>query len=411
MRALYTLGIHIYGMLLGLATLFVPKAKQITQGRKNIWDKINRFNLTRSEKPLIWIHCASLGEYEMAVPIMERIPNDEYQTALSFYSPSGYEHVAPKNPADVTFYLPLDTPSKMEELVRVLNPSSLVLVKYDFWFNLLSVLNTKGIPFYVVNGLFRPSHFIFSFWGKWALPILKKAQHLFVQNESSKALLNDQNISSVQVVKDIRYQRVLDRKNKVQLPGRLEQFKRNKPILILGSSWPDEEEVLIQCLPLNVWDIIIAPHDVSAKHTDDLRSKLGTIADIKTEFWSEENDASDADILVLDTIGLLASAYALADAAFVGGGFSGKLHNTLEAAVYGIPVATGPDISYFPEAIDLKEQGQLTTIDKPEDFKLFLDKALDKTYREQTKKSAENTFTGLEKDLDDMVAVLLSRSV
>jgi 3-deoxy-D-manno-octulosonic-acid transferase len=411
MRFFYTLGTTIYGVLLNVATLFMAKAKLLVNGRSQTLKRIQDFNESRDSRDLIWIHCASLGEYEMAVPVIERIPKDTYSIALSFYSPSGFENVVNKSPADVTFYLPQDTPKKMQELLVALNPSSLILVKYDFWFNLLYLLNKRKTPFYVINGVFTEKHFFFSFWGQWALDILKKGAHFFVQNDSSKKQLHDHGISNVQVVKDIRYQRVLDRKKNVQLPERLQRFKGERPILILGSSWPEEEDILIQTLPLSDWKVIIAPHDVSANHIDQLRSKLLAKSELETVFWSDNKDSSNADILVLDTIGLLASAYSLADAALVGGGFSGKLHNTLEPAVYGIPLATGPIIQDFPEAIDLKNQGMLTCVKSDFDLTSFLGEAKKATVQERAQQVAKDTFIGLEIKLDEMVQVLLGKTI
>lgn len=372
MPLLYLLVVKIAQLLLPLAAGISSskKLKLFVQGRKHLFDQIN----LEPHAERYWFHCASLGEFEQARPVMEAIKKQKPQVSIvvSFFSPSGYEYRKNYALADKVFYLPLDTPSNAGQLLKCIKPAKVFFVKYELWYFILNAVHKKGIPAYLISANFRDNQFVFSFAGTWLFKTLKGFNTIFVQNESTLQLLQKKGISNAILTGDTRYDRVYDHSRHVNPDPALKAFKQNKPLLILGSSWPREEQILLDGLQKNSgipYKIIIAPHDISLPHITAIQKQF---AHLQPELFTEYNGASDTPLMILNTIGHLAGAYALADYAFIGGGFTGQLHNILEPLSFGAAVITGPIHHKFPEAEEAKNAGVLFEINTGADLALQL---------------------------------------
>ena len=347
MRALYTFGVYCYGLAIRLASLFNPKAKKWIRGRKGIFDTLPNVK----NKEVVWFHCASLGEFDQGLPLMNLIKTENPDTFLivTFFSPSGFEHHEKRDHlADFTCYLPLDTPSNARKFVSIIQPKSTYFVKYEFWANYIVEAKKAGSSIYNVSGLFRNSHRFFKWYGGFFRSVLGKFDFFFVQNETSKDLLESISIKNVEVTGDSRFDRVIENSKKADSNKIIEEFKGDQSIIVIGSSWPVDEEILAAWMNKSSDKILIAPHQVDEKHIQQIQKALTR----KVARYSQTTSDSifDFDILILDTIGMLASAYKYGEIAYVGGGFSGSLHNILEPAVFGLPVIFGPKHKRFPEA-------------------------------------------------------------
>jgi len=347
MRALYTFGVYCYGLGIRLASLFNPKAKKWIRGRKGIFDTLPNVK----NKEVVWFHCASLGEFDQGLPLMNLIKTENPDTFLiiTFFSPSGFEHYEKRDHlADFACYLPLDTPSNARKFVSIIQPKSTYFVKYEFWANYIVEAKKAGSSIYNVSGLFRNSHRFFKWYGGFFRSVLGKFDFFFVQNETSKDLLERISIKNVEVTGDSRFDRVIENSKKADSNKIIEEFKGDQSIIVIGSSWPVDEEILAAWMNKSSDKILIAPHQVDEKHIQQIQKALTR----KVARYSQTTSDSvfDFDILILDTIGMLASAYKYGEIAYVGGGFSGSLHNILEPAVFGLPVIFGPKHKRFPEA-------------------------------------------------------------
>lgn len=321
----------------------------------------------------IWFHAASLGEFEQGRPLMEKIKADhpEYKILLTFFSPSGYEVRKNYEGADVICYLPFDTPFKVRKFLHLANPAMAIFIKYEFWGNYLKELDKKGIPVYSVSAIFRREQLFFKWYGKIYRKFLTYFDHLFVQDEHSRKLLTRVKITNVTVAGDTRFDRVWDVYNKRREIASFEQFaeqakKNGQRILIAGSSWPQDEEIFIRYFNENP-DIrlIIAPHEIHREHLMHIESLLKRSSIRMSDAFNR--DCFDRECILIDSFGLLSSVYRYGDIAYIGGGFGSGIHNTLEAAVYGIPVLFGPKYQKFKEAVDLiAEGGGFSVADKNE---------------------------------------------
>lgn len=364
MGLLYSLSIRLYGFAIWLAGFFNPKAKAWLAGRKN-W----RANLHAipSLENCIWIHCASLGEFEQGRPLIEEIKS-KYpgkKILLTFYSPSGYEIRKDYALTDHVCYLPLDTQKNARDFVAITKPQMALFVKYEVWHHLFSALHSNGIPTYLVSAIFRPSQVYFKPWGTWFQKSLKNASHIFTQDDGSKNLLNQIGINHVSVAGDTRFDRVLSIANHSKSDDKLAKFSKGHFTIVAGSTWPEDEAILLRLLEKNPsLKAIIAPHETNQKRINAIVNSGDRIAR-----WSDTEDPKPEDqIIVLDTIGLLSSAYKYGTTALIGGGFGKGIHNTLEAAVYGIPVFFGPNYQKFKEAKDLITGGGGIEITSQEHF-------------------------------------------
>ena len=354
---LYNIGIQLYGKAVQIAALKNHKAKLLVEGRKNTFEYLEQ-KLSKREE-IIWIHAPSLGEFEQARPLIEVLKNEfsSYKILVTFYSPSGYEVRKDYPLADYVCYLPLDTQKNAHRFLELVNPAFTFFVKYDFWANYLNELQQRNLKHYVISAIFRNNHYFFKRKGQWMLNILSKIDHFFVQNEDSKYMLLTQNITQVSNVGDTRFDRVLDiTKSAKQLPV-LERFKGETPLFIAGSTWPKGEEMVLEFIKHygDRFKYVIAPHEIHKSAIDKLESQI----DLEVLRYSDANmqNAKSAQVLIIDNIGLLSSLYAYADVAYIGGGFGKGIHNTLEAATFGMPIFIGPENEKFQEATDMKELG------------------------------------------------------
>lgn len=347
---LYTIGIYIFGIFIHFASFFNLKAKLWVDGRKNIFKAIEAAKIN-THKNVIWIHCASLGEFEQARPVIEEIKNKQldYKILLTFFSPSGYEIRKNYSLADWVFYLSLDTKLNAQTFLKLTTPCVAIFVKYEFWFRHIFELKKNNILTYSLSAIFRKNQYYFT-WKKYVLPNpLKLFTKIFVQDIASQHLLKSINIDSV-VIGDTRFDRVTSiAANKKTLPE-IEQFKASAFLLVIGSAWIEDIEVFskLNFAKFPNLKIIIAPHNID----DETIKTISEIMALPVSKYSESN-FTKANILIIDNIGMLSSIYQYADLAYIGGAFGKGLHNILEAATYGIPVIFGKEYQKFNEAKDL----------------------------------------------------------
>jgi 3-deoxy-D-manno-octulosonic-acid transferase len=354
-RIVYTIGIYLYSFIAKLLGLFNDKAKLWTQGRKNLLQKI-KSEVSNYQGKTIWIHSASLGEFEQGRPLIEAIKekNPETRIIITFFSPSGYEIRKDYPLADHVFYLPVDTPQNAQEFLSIINPDISIFIKYEFWYNYLNELQRRSIPYIFISAIFRPNQLFFKPYGTWFLKHLMNAQHFFVQNEISKQLLNEAGIQQVSISGDTRFDRVIGISKQAKENPLVNLFKDDKPLLLGGSTWPKDEKYLQELLEqFPELKIIIAPHLIDQAHIDDIISMFKNSVRYSE---AEERSISKYQVLVIDNMGLLSSLYQYADYALIGGGFGVGIHNTLEAATFGMPIFIGPNYEKFQEAKDLIEE-------------------------------------------------------
>jgi 3-deoxy-D-manno-octulosonic-acid transferase len=354
MLFLYNLFVYFSEFILKIIALFSPKIKLFVNGRKDVF-KILASAINPKDKTL-WFHAASLGEYEQGLPVMEKIklqfPN--HKIILTFFSPSGYEVRKNNTISDITVYLPLDTKSNAKQFLRLVCPELVFFIKYEFWPNYLNELNNLGIKTYLISGIFRENQAFFSWYGGFYRNALKTFDYFFVQNESSKKLLQGIGFNNVKVSGDTRFDRVvsiLERDNSLDF---IEQFKDNTTTIVIGSSWPKDEAIVVNFINQTNENVkfIIAPHNIRSEQIQELKNSIIK----KTVLFSEKENENLADfeVFIIDTIGILTKIYSYADIAYVGGGFVNKgLHNILEPATFGIPIVIGPYYSHFAEATAL----------------------------------------------------------
>ncbi|NAS10415.1 3-deoxy-D-manno-octulosonic acid transferase [Poritiphilus flavus] len=365
MDFLYNLAVSISAFFLKLLTPFLPKLNRFFKGRKQLFEKLEE--QIAKEDRVIWVHAASLGEFEQGLPIIQRL-REEYpgfKLLLTFFSPSGYEVRKNSGAADVICYLPLDTKKNARRFLEIARPSLAVFIKYEIWPNYFEALRKGGTPIVLISAIFRKRQVFFKWYGGYMRKALRKVSFIFVQDQQSQILLDHIGFSNTAVSGDTRFDRVsqiLDRDNTLPM---VEEFKGNSLCLVAGSTWPEDETLLLDLIDKTPegMKFILAPHDIKADHIAKLRSRISG----KTLVFSEREGkvATDYDVLLVDTIGLLTRIYSYADLAYVGGGFATGLHNTLEPAVFGIPVLIGPQYEGFKEAEDLVAQkGILVVKDK-----------------------------------------------
>jgi len=357
----YQIFIHLFSFSIRIASLFNKKAGLLVKGRRNIF--VNLKSKISDQQRVVWFHCASLGEFEQVRPLMERFRNKDlgYKILVTFFSPSGYEIRKNFEGADFIFYLPMDTKLNVQGFLDIVNPSHVFFVKYDFWYNYLNELHVRKIPTYLVSANFRQEQFN-GLYGKYLRKVLAFFSHIFVQNESSEKLLLEKTINHVTVSGDLRYDKVAQTALKPKKMSLVEHFKTNDRIMIAGSTWIKDEEIIASCqLPTANWKLIIAPHEISEDHIqkiesmfkDSLRYSVVSKEPVSTAL----DKLQEAKVLIIDNIGMLSNLYQYADIAYIGGGFGSGIHNILEAVAFGVPVIFGPNHHKFPEANEIIEQG------------------------------------------------------
>lgn len=367
MQFIYNISIFLYSAAIRMASLFNNKAKRWIKGRENLFR--NLASTIKKDKPITWFHCASLGEFEQGRPLIEefRIQNPEYRILLTFFSPSGYEIRKNYSGADYVFYLPMDTFHNAEKFIGIVKPRIVFFIKYEFWFNYLNILKKENIPTFLISANFRSDQHFFKWYGKWFQNMLKFFTHIFVQNETSKLLLKSISIDKVTVTGDTRFDRVYNFSLSPKPVPIIDSYKGNHEVLIAGSTWPEDEAILIQWINnLTVEDlkkikIIIAPHEIKAEGIQKIIS-LSKVNTVRLSQANEENIHNN-NLLIIDNIGMLSSLYQYGAVAYIGGGFGKGIHNILEAAAYGMPIICGPNYEKFQEAKDLIELGGAFSID------------------------------------------------
>ena len=359
MSFLYTIIITIARLFLQIIALFNKKIKLFIDGRKDTFQKLS--SVISSTDKTIWIHCASLGEFEQGRPIIERIKNDYkvHKIILTFFSPSGYEVQKNYNQVDVVCYLPLDTKFNARKFIEMANPEIAIFVKYEFWPNILNELNKRAITTILISGIFRNDQVFFKpFFGSWMRKSLRTFSHFFVQDENSEKLLTSIGIHNVTISGDTRFDRVHEITLQDNSLDFIENFKQNQLVFVAGSTWNEDEELIVEYIN-NKSSVdekfIIAPHNINSKEIKELQNSINK----KTVLYSEKENQNlkEAQVFIIDTIGILTKIYSYADIAYVGGGFKTGLHNILEPATFGVPIIIGPKYSKFKEAMDLVSEG------------------------------------------------------
>ena len=379
MRYLYEFGLIVFRLLLFVVAPFNNKAKLWIAGRKKIIKNISSVVSKKPDEKRIWIHAASLGEFEQGRPLIETIKKEypQYKIVLTFFSPSGYEIRKDYEGADYVFYLPDDTSSKAKKFVDIMQPQMALFVKYEYWYNYLMYLKKKEIPVYMVSAIFRENHIFFKWYGFWYRKMLKAISYFFVQNNESKQLLNKLGFNNVVVSGDTRFDRVNEIAAQAKKISIIEKFKADNYILIAGSTWKPDEEILIDYINSNDnknWKYIIAPHEI---HESNIK-RIEKLLTKKTIRFTEanENNILDVEVLIINNIGLLSSIYQYGDIAYIGGGFSTGIHNILEPATFGLPVIFGTDYDKFKEAHELISLGGAYSIKNNTDFTDIINKLI-----------------------------------
>lgn len=358
MSTLYRIGILIYILSVKIASIFNEKARKFVKGRKN-WRKKLAEKIETNAR-YIWVHCASLGEFEQGRPLIEEIKNQfpEYRILLTFFSPSGYEIRKNYELADIVMYLPVDTRRNAKKFLQLVQPEKAFFIKYEYWHFYIGELKKRNTPLYIVSAIFRESQHFFknSLWGKWYRKMLLKTEHIFVQNEKSAQLLQSIGLNNFTVSGDTRFDRVAAIARSVKEIPLVQKFKDSKPLLVAGSTWKPDEELLAAVINNNPGlKVVFAPHEVTEANMNRLEQLLKT-SHIRFS-KAEKNEVNRFQVLIIDSVGLLSSLYRYGNLAYIGGGFGVGIHNILEAATFGLPVIFGPNFEKFKEAVDLKNMG------------------------------------------------------
>lgn len=401
---LYNLIVHLAEFFIKKVALFSPKIKLFVEGRKTVFSILEN-KITANDKT-IWFHAASLGEYEQGLPVIEKIkekfPN--HKIVLTFFSPSGYEVRKNNQIADVTVYLPLDTKYNAQKFLSLVHPEKVFFIKYEYWPNYLNELKKGNIDTYLISGIFRENQSFFKWYGGFYRNALKSFKYFFVQNDSSKVLLQTIGFHNVKISGDTRFDRVvsiLERDNSLDFIG---QFKNNIPTIIIGSSWPKDEELLLNYINQTSQEVkfIIAPHNIKAEQIQQLKNSITK----KTVLFSEKENknVSDFDVFIIDTIGILTKIYSYADIAYVGGGFGNPgVHNILEPATFGVPIVIGSNYSHFAEATALVHQGGCVSIANQTELNQAFDLLLQNPDERHEKGHICSTFVQMNKGATEKI--------
>lgn len=370
MNILYDLGIQLFVFVARIASLSNPKAKKWVSGRKGLLKKIQ--SDLNGISGAVWVHCASLGEFEQGRPLIEEIKLrfPDKKVVLTFYSPSGYEIQKDYAGADYIYYMPIDSYRNVKRFIGYVKPQVVFFIKYEYWFNYLKQLKKRSIPVYFVSAIFRKDQRFFKRDG-WYRKLLSLPTHFFVQNQDSADLLSSINITNHSVVGDTRFDRVAHILDNIKPIPLIEKFIDNNEVIVAGSTWKAEEAMLCQYVRYSpLVKIIIVPHEV----TDEVIQRLETLFVGKSLLYSKANNSNvkNKQVLIVDNYGLLNSIYQYAKIAFVGGGFGVGIHNVLEPATFGMPIIFGPNYTKAREAVEMVEQNCAFSVANVEEFNTIL---------------------------------------
>lgn len=371
MKLLYNCGVRLMDAGIRCAAPFNSKARLWKDGRRGLFDKLKTLGSHR----VAWFHAASLGEFEQGRPVIEafRKARPEYKILVTFFSPSGYEIRKNYSGADCICYLPTDTPKNVRRFMQIVHPEIAVFIKYEFWYNYLTAMQKAGTRLYLISAIFRKEQIFFKPYGGLFLRALEAFTHLFVQDENSKQLLHEIGIDAVSIAGDTRFDRVFTIASNAKNLPEIERFAQNMPVFIAGSTWPPDEELLLTLIErYPSVKFIIAPHEIHASRIEKLRTAIHRPSLRYTEL-TPESDLAHAEVLFIDTIGLLSSVYRYGTWGYIGGGFGAGIHNTLEAATFGLPLAFGPRYEAFKEAKELIAAGGAKSISTADELIQWFD--------------------------------------
>jgi len=376
MRLIYNLFIFLYPIIAQCLSFKNRKAKQWLEGRKEIFKQISA--QISANEDIIWFHCASLGEFEQARPLIEYVKEKQpaYKILLTFFSPSGYEIQKKYKNADYVFYLPNDSVSNAKKFLNIVKPKFIFFIKYEFWYNYIRQAQKQSIPFYSVSCIFSEKQFYFKCYGVWFRKQLKRVTHFFTQDEHSKNLLNRYGISQTSVFGDTRFDRVYQIVANTKQIDLFSSFTLENKVIVAGSVWTEDEKLLEKLLEKHYFRLIIAPHEVHKEHIEDIKKRFSAYSPSLYSQLSSDMDISQIQVIIVDVIGILSSLYRYGNIAYIGGGFGKGIHNILEAATYGKPVIFGPKYKKFKEANDLVSLSAAFSISNYED----LDNIINKLY-------------------------------
>ena len=376
MYFLYNILVFIAGFILKTTALFNKKIRLFVDGRRETVSKIQ--HVISKKDRVIWMHCASLGEFEQGRPILEKLKVQYpiHKVVLTFFSPSGYEVMKNYEMADVICYLPLDSKQNVKRFLDMVNPELVFFVKYEFWPNILKELKIREVKTILISGIFRGDQAFFKWYGSWMRKTLSAFDHFFVQDEKSKGLLNNINFTNVSVSGDTRFDRVYEITKQDNQLSFIEEFKNDHYTLVAGSTWHEDEELLVDYINNSASEkekFIIAPHNINSEEIERLKKSIIK----KTILFSERNtnDLNEFQVIIIDAVGLLTKIYSYADVAYVGGGYTKSgVHNVLEPATFGVPIIIGPNYHKFNEAVDLVNEEACFVINESKKLSVLLDK-------------------------------------
>jgi len=400
---IFNIGTNLYFFIVRIASLWNPKAKLFINGRKDAKDKLKRFK--KNHHDLFWFHCASLGEFEQARPLIEKLKsvNQSCQVVITFFSPSGYEIRKNYKLADLILYLPKDSKANANLLLDSLRPSKIFFIKYEFWANYLLEANKRKIPTYLVSGVFREKQIFFIWYGAFMRSILNSFTAIFLQDNNSKILLASIGVRAF-VSGDTRYDRVMQNALGVKIFPEISKFVRDEKCIVIGSCWAEDEEIIIPALnkTKNV-KIIIAPHELSQNHFKSIETAFDKNVIRYSELKSNTN-IENFDVLLIDNIGMLMHLYQFASVAYIGGAFVKGLHNILEPASFGVPVVFGSNYSKFPEAYQFIEAKIGFSISNAKEFEYLFKQLIDTSYSDKVLRFMKSQEGATQKVIDKIQA-------
>ena len=400
----YNIIVQIASFFLKILAIFIPKIKLFVDGRKSVFETLSI--KIKSNDKTIWFHAASLGEYEQGLPVIEKIKikYPDHKIVLTFFSPSGFEVRKNNEIADVTVYLPLDTLSNAKKFLEIVHPEMVFFIKYEFWPNYLNELKKLKIKTYLISGIFRENQAFFKWFGGFYRNALKSFEYFFVQNESSKNLLQSIGFNNVKISGDTRFDRVvsiLERDNSLDF---IDEFKNNYLTIVIGSSWPKDENFIVNYINNSSDNLkfIIAPHNIKIEQIQELKNSISKKAVLFSE--KDNQDLSKFNVLIIDTIGILTKIYSYTDIAYVGGGFGNSgVHNILEPATFGVPIIIGPNFNHFAEAIALVHQEGCISISNQNELNEAFDNLISNEDVRLEKGHICSTFVQMNKGATDLI--------